>query len=1134
MSFDDATRAQVEAAWPGQSTWLAANAGSGKTRVLTDRVARLLLEGAQPQRILCLTYTKAAAAEMQNRLFQRLGEWAMLPNDALRAQLRDLGQGTHIEDAALAQARTLFARAIETPGGLKIQTIHSFCAAILRRFPLEAGVSPGFAEMEDRAAALMRAQLVQEMAEGPDAAKVEALALHLSDSDFEQVTGDIVGHRSLFQNTRDRATVAAMLDLPQDAQPEDALRIAFNGSERAISDGLCQVFSDQSASYRKTAAAIAALDLENPTLATLDALFGHFLYKSGDQKGKSKSSNYPPSTHTKVVQAMAPIAPEVHGWMDRVAEAYDHLLACALIDKTTALYQFAAAFLPRYAARKEALGWLDFDDLILKARDLLTDRGVAAWVLYRLDGGIDHILVDEAQDTSPDQWRVIELLAQEFTSGLGARQDVARTIFVVGDKKQSIYSFQGADPREFDRMHREFAQKLAEAGKGLVSSELQFSFRSADPILRLVDETFSSRQSSGFPAGNRHRAFKDQMPGRVDLWPVIDPVTQDKDGEWHDPVDRVSQDHHHKQMAHRIATQIKTMLDTATIPREIGNTGQYEMGKVRPGDILILVQRRSALFSEIIRACKELNLPIAGADRLKVGAELAVRDLAALLAFLDLAEDDLSLAVALKSPLFDWSEQSLFTLAHGRGKAHLWKTLRDRAADHPETVAILNDLRRQTDFLRPYDLIERILTRHDGRRRLLARLGPEAEDGINAFLAQALAYERNEVPSLSGFLQWLETDDLEIKRQMDNAGDRIRVMTVHGAKGLEAPIVILPDTAQPNEDLRSLFLSHEGKVIWKTAKPEMPRVSQTIHAALQDAQRQERDRLLYVAMTRAEKWLIVGAAGKLGDNGQSWYEKIAAGMEHCAQVDHDFGFGMGKRLQSGGWDAPATAPDKAAQAALPDLPPVFSTPAPPPRPAPRVISPSDLGGAKALPGDAGQDEETAKRYGRAVHLLLEHLPGHPQEGWRDLARHMLMHGADRVDDTEFRAVFDEAAAILAEPGLAHIFAPDTLAEVPLVAPLDAMRQLNGIADRLILTDDAVQVVDFKSNATIPDSPDQTPEGVLRQLGAYVAALRQIYPEHRVECAILWTRHALLMPVPVALADAALDRFLATAPAETPG
>ncbi|MEZ5714553.1 MAG: UvrD-helicase domain-containing protein [Paracoccaceae bacterium] len=480
-------------------------------------------------------------------------------------------------------------------------------------------------------------------------------------------------------------------------------------------------------------------------------------------------------------------------------------LNLAAARQSHALHRFATAFLRHYEARKQARGWLDFDDLIQRTRTLLNDPQVAAWVLYRLDGGIDHILVDEAQDTSPAQWNVIERLAQEFTAGMGARADVARTIFVVGDKKQSIYSFQGADPREFDRMQAEFRARLAATNRPLQSSVLEYSFRSAHAVLALVDRTFEGREGAGFAPDQRHKAFFDAMPGRVDLWPVVEKSDKPEPRDWYDPVDMLGPDEPVSILARQVAEGIAAMIGSAHIPVKQGRSGDFALRPVHAGDILILVQRRSPLFHAIIRECKALGLPIAGADRLRIGGELAVRDVAALLRFLDLPEDDLSLATTLKSPLFGWNEQDLFTLAHGR-KGFLWEALRADAT-HGETLAILDDLRRQADFLRPYELIERILTRHRGRQRLLERLGREAEDGIDALLAQALAYERAAVPSLTGFLVWLDSGEVEIKRQMESAGRQIRVMTVHGAKGLEAPIVILPDTAKRKLEVKDQLLT---------------------------------------------------------------------------------------------------------------------------------------------------------------------------------------------------------------------------------------------------------------------------------------------------------------------------------------
>ncbi|HBS49115.1 MAG TPA: double-strand break repair helicase AddA, partial [Rhodobacteraceae bacterium] len=895
--FDPATERQVQAAHPLSSTWLAANAGSGKTKVLTDRVARLLLNGVLPQHILCLTYTKAAASEMQNRLFRRLGDWAMKDDAALAEALDALGEDGPVTPERLADARTLFARAIETPGGLKIQTIHSFCASLLRRFPLEAGVSPQFTEMEDRAAALLQAEIVEDFAAGPQGALIDAVAAHVTDTDFAKLTAALVGHREGFADPMDQEALWRVFDLPAGFDEADLLAQVFVGGEVELIARILPALQAKGGNDGKAAAKLAGVTA--PDIRALGILEDCLLNGAKTKAPfTAKIGGFP----TKPLRegALAAEMPALEALMERVEAARPRNAALAAARKSLALHRFAAAFLPEYARRKQLRGWLDFDDLILRARQLLTDPAVAAWVLYRLDGGIDHILVDEAQDTSPEQWDVIEKLAQEFTAGEGARPEVERTIFVVGDKKQSIYSFQGADPEAFDRMKGEFARRLDPRG-GLQDLMLEHSFRSSTAILRLVDLVFEGHPEAGL-GGEKHIAFKEDLPGRVDLWPVIEPPEKEEEGHWTDPVDRRGERHEAVVLAERVAGFIKQAIDTGeTIPVDTDTPGDLARRPVHAGDFLILVQRRSDLFAEIIRACKAAGLPIAGADRLKVGAELAVKDMAALLNFLAMPEDSLSLATALKSPLFGWSEQALFDLAHRRETPYLWTALRERRAEFPETMAMLDDLRGQTDFLRPYDLLDRILTRHDGRRRLLGRLGAEAEDGINALLAQALAYERSDIPSLTGFLVWMQTDDLEIKRQVGGSGRMVRVMTVHGAKGLEAPVVILPDCGPRDAPRPPEVLSPGGRPLWRVNTDRMPPLMARACADLQERQMAERMRLLYVAMTRAEKWLVVAMAGKPKEG--SWYDCVAQAMRADGAAPFETGAGPGLRLSHGDWAA---------------------------------------------------------------------------------------------------------------------------------------------------------------------------------------------------------------------------------------
>jgi len=1098
-AVNEATRRQQDAAQPLASTWLSANAGSGKTRVLTDRVARLLLAGVEPQHILCLTYTKAAASEMQNRLFKRLGAWAMLDDDALRAALSELGLEHRPGTDELRLARTLFARAIETPGGLKIQTIHSFCAALLRRFPLEAGVSPQFKEIEDRAADLLRAELVDQMAEGADASALAGLAAQYTGDDILGLTQEITRNSDAFriQSLRDALT---LLGQPADLSSERIEETTFAPGDWDMLQELIPMLLAKGGNDAKAGErlqSINALDYD-----ALPVLTGVFV--SGP-KTKSPNTAKIGSFPTKPTQgAAAHLMNQLNGLMQRVADAREPRLALEAAEHIVALHRFAARFTQLYRAAKQRRGWLDFDDLIQKARQLLSDDRVAAWVLYRLDGGIDHILVDEAQDTSPAQWDVIRKLAEEFSSGEGARSDVTRTIFVVGDKKQSIYSFQGADPREFDRMEAEFGSKLGESGQTLWARTLDYSFRSSPAILRLVDMVFRDEAAAGFGHGT-HIAFNEDMPGRVDLWPLVPKPKKVTERDWFDPVDRRSPEHQFRTLAMAVAGQIKNMLDAGTLIPD-----KDCARPVQPRDFLILVQRRGGIFSDIIRACKELELPIAGADRLKVGAETAVRDLGALLSFLATPEDSLSLATALRSPLLGWSEQQLFSLAHHRTEEFLWETLRQKGDEFRETVSILQDLRANVDFLRPYDLIERMLTRHSGRTRLLARLGAEAEDGINALLSQALSFERAAIPSLTGFLTWMETDDLEVKRQIDSASNQIRVMTVHGSKGLEAPIVILPECGKRELKIRDTIIDLNGQPVWKMPADRVPDVMRTRLDEMKGAQAEESLRLLYVALTRAEKWLIVGAAGELDRNGDDWHQRVGTGMEASGAFKIETPVGPGLRVEHGDW---ALAP--ASTATDPNGPPeplapLYDHPAPAVSEAEKTLSPSDLGGAKALPGD-GMDEETAKAFGTLVHALLE----------SEAAGARALHSSGLPTDLVAQAQAD-AKRVRATPHLAHLFAPGTLAEVPITAKMGTHR-LHGTIDRMIVTDDVVHVIDFKTNRTVPSTPDQTPEGVLRQMGAYAEAVAQIYPNHMQTLSILWTQTAELMHLPHDIVTTALAR-----------
>ena len=1108
---------QLMATSASQSIWLSANAGSGKTRVLTDRVAMLLFGGTNPQNILCLTYTKAAATQMQNRLFARLGAWAMMPDEMLCGELGALGANGRIDAARLAHARTLFAAAIETPGGLRIQTIHSFCAALLRRFPLEAGISPLFRELDERNTRMIQDEVVDSLATGSEAEIVTEIAGILSDQDFENVATFVARNRDAFRAPMSQQYIRSMFGLG--AEPElDGLvsRIFSEANKQAVANAV-SVLRGGKPSDLKVADKLAASNFLLPGAADLAALFGLFLYSKGSERGAEFTAMIGTFATTDLQCANAAVFDALEPMMQLTEQARKIDIAEKAAERSWVFRKFATAYLREYDRLKTASGVLDFDDLIEKAEALLSDRLVAAWVMFKLDGGIDHILVDEAQDTSPAQWRVIKCLAQDF----GHEADAARqrTIFAVGDKKQSIYSFQGADPREFDSAREYFAAQYEHTGQRLRGLELLHSFRSSPAILRVVDTVFENT-TGGFENAS-HRAAYDAKPGRVDLWPVVPKAEAPQMPRWFDPATPKRDAGETAILAGKIACRIKAMIGRDQLGDANGQTRP-----VHAGDFVVLVQRRKDLFHEIIKACKKLDMPIAGADRLQIGGELAVNDLRALLSFLALPQDDLSLASALRSPLFRFSEQELFSLAHDRGEDNLWSALYARQDSHPETVAELMDLRNHADFLPPFELLERVLTVWGGRIALLERLGREAEEGIDEFLNLARDYETIAPASLTGFLAWLERDKTEIKRQPDSAGRQIRVMTTHGAKGQEASIVILPETLIPqNNPKTGPRIDESGRPFWATPKIEATDLQAKATEAETKRAEEERLRLFYVAMTRAERWLIICGTGDGAAKEGSWHSRARRALEALGAQPLETPTGTGLRYETGDWpercqDVGPGATD-AQVAALPDWATRVAK-----RPAREMplLRPSDLPGDKTLPGEATGEGDLAARKGSAVHKLLEHAGLFRVGEFAAHAHAVLANSGMSLGADAQAEVIAQVSHILGQPEFRFLFGDGSMAEVAVSVPVSVPGhdRLHGTIDRLVLSKGRALIVDFKSNFVVPDRPEQVPDGLILQLAAYAQAVSLIYPDRVIEAAILWTSAPKLMALPHKLVNHAWD------------
>jgi ATP-dependent helicase/nuclease subunit A len=1093
---------QVLAASPDRSTWLTANAGSGKTRVLTNRVARLLLAGVTPQNILCLTYTKAAAGEMQNRLFQTLGAWAMMPDDALEGALAEIGESVS-GGGMLANARRLFAQAIETPGGLKIQTIHAFCGSILRQFPLEARVSPRFREIEEREQLLMLRTLFDRFAEGPDAALLDAIAAHLPQVGLEEVLGEIVGYAEAFARNTPDDEIRRWFGVPQGETSESVLDELLADWPDDFVAAVAAAYAGGKTNDQARGAKLSDwMRIDDPMLRK-GVLEGAFFTAKQQRFGTLATNDLKASR--------ADLFDDLDARVDRLWVNFHRMQAVIEAERSIALHRFGRRYCSAYAQEKLAHGVLDFDDLISRTLALLDDPGVAEWVLYRLDGGIDHILVDEAQDTNPKQWAIIERLAREFSSGIGARGDIARTIFAVGDPKQSIYSFQGADPAEFARLQDEFSRRLDQSGLPLQRQELLHSFRSSPVILGLVDRVFGTG-AAGAGGPTRHLAYWPELPGRVDLWPMVAQPDKDAPPPWHDPCDRTTPARATLELAASIAREIARMLRDEAVPDKEGPR------PLRAGDILILVRRRAFITEALIAELKRAGLPVAGADQIALNSDLAAMDVVAVLKFLDTPADSLSLAAALRSPLFGFTEGDLYDIAHGRGDRTLWESLL-ASGRHPDAVAMLTDLRQKADFLRPFELIGQILVGHKGRERLVARLGREVEESLDILMDQAVAFEAAAVPSLTGFLAWHEVDGVKVKREADSGADAIRVMTVHGAKGLESPVVVLPDTADVAGGFpEKLYELPGGRPIFYAKKRFLPSALATGYAEVEQAQQDEADRLFYVALTRAKTWLIVCGAGTAAPNRDSWHLQVASAMQALGARD----LGEGRlRLEHGAWPGrPEVAPPAAETPAIPDW---AATAAPPAPERALFVRPSSLGQGDPSHTTGDMAAEEAALHGRLLHLLLEHLPRYAPADWPHYATLLLTQQDEPVGDGQVADLLSEARAVLAAPDLAPLFAAEALSEVDVTSALPEIggKRMLGRIDRLLRTDRGLLAIDYKSHATVPSTPDAVPFEVLVQMGCYDSALRQIFPGTPVDVAVLWTRQARLMMLPHEMVTAAL-------------
>lgn len=1171
--LSETTERQRRAADPDASVWVSANAGTGKTHVLTTRVLRLLLSGTKPEQILCVTYTKAAAALMSQRIFAQLAKWVMAPDDELARLLANL-TGEAVSQAQRDFARTLFTTAIETPGGLKIQTIHGFCERLLQRFPLEAGIAPGFRILDDKQSQTLVRESVDRVLVAATARPDQRLGRALNaaiayagDGYFDEILAEALRHRTWLRDMHklnNRASNGVHGGTTQKVL-KDHFGLSDTDTASQVLQCLDAVMSDEdfrraqdalrtgSANDLKTAnridAVLRASSEEQRAIAIVDVFL------------TQKKTPHKSLMTQKVATANADILATMESAQATTLTLYQKLVACRILDATAALNVIADAVMQTYTRAKRRQSALDFDDLIDHSVDVLTGGTDAQWVLYKLDEGLSHVLVDESQDTSPKQWQLIQALSQEFYTGHG-RSEATRTVFAVGDEKQSIFSFQGAAPREFARQGEKFEALAANSGQSWHRVPLTMSFRTTEPVLHTVDRVFADPSRtpglSSSAEALEHRAFRIGQAGSVELWPVetkseaaaSDPWLPLGDEDRGDPVEA---------LADRIAATVSYWIENG---ETLASTGKA----ISPGDILILVRKRKPFAAAMVAALKARGIPVSGADRIQLLEQIAICDVLSLADFLTLPEDDLSLAEVLKSPIFGFDDNDLLALAPDRGLKTLWKALLDNEpgqARYHAAAETLKRWRRIADFAPPYEFFARLFDTDKVREKLLSRLGLDAGEALDEFIDLTLQFDEQEPPSLSGFLTWLRANGHEVKRDLEMTRNEVRVMTVHGAKGLEAPIVFLPDTCSAAAGGKGkAVISVPGvrrpdgiaaPILWAVKDSGDHPTVQQAKSAQKRLEQEESHRLLYVAMTRARDRLFVGGfeRGPSGIAGDSWYTLIANSLEGTL-VDGEDQLGRPVKRLSSRQTADLETPDRdsiLAAAAVEPPPwanqqaprePLISIPLAPSKLAPfeidddgeplaeqpapdRAEPPQSIG-----PPAPGDNAKFAR--GNVTHALLQHLPNFAEAERESIAKRFVdLRGSD-LSPTVRQSIVAETMQILTDPTFAPLFGPQSRAEVPIVATLASPTgsgpslHLNGAIDRLADLGDALFVVDFKTNRRPPATQDEVADAYLYQLASYRLALNHVYGGKPVRAALLWTEGPVIMEIPPAKLEAYENRL----------
>lgn len=1133
---------QRRASDPQSSSWVGASAGSGKTKVLTDRILRLMLpekngySGTNPQKILALTFTKAGANEMALRIQERLSEWVTITDQDLESNLKNL-LGYKATDGQKQIARKLFAEVVDTPGGLKIMTIHSFCQSILGRFPLEAGLSPNFLPIEEpQAKKLLRQSrdTVLRQAKNEKGSPLDEAIKHLAtvqnEEQFDTLLNNFVSERGQVQNILEKnfgidGLYTALCQnfgiTPGQNEQEYLYQISDNSqlNDSALREA-CSVLAENGGKQDIERSIIIQEWLD---LSQEEKVRAYSSYKFAYLK-KTDGEILKNLAVKKIVQNYPKILETLETEAQRILSIEDDLKSIRTAFLTRDLFIVGSEILNQYDALKNDINALDFNDLILHTLNLLKGKttnlnglNVAPWIRFKLDQGIDHILVDEAQDTNPEQWEIIDALCDDFFQD----EDENRTLFVVGDDKQSIFSFQRASPEKFYSMKKWFSQKIQESRKSFQPVDFNISFRSVPAVLDLVDSVFSDLDVSQFSKNQEivHQSYRYKQEGLVELWPVFESEKKEEFDPWQAPLEISESSSGATKMAEHVGETIKKWLDQKEELKSYNRP-------IEAGDIMILVRSRTAFLDQLVRSLKTRNIPVTGVDRMILNDQLVVQDLCAAAQFALLPNDDLNLAGLLKSPFIGWGEERLYDITYDR-KESLWAALKN--SGHYSVIDWLKTLIPLSGRLKPYDFFSYVIQTpcpaHDisGLHAIKSRLGAECMDSIDEFLSSALDFENDSVPTLQSFIQSQQSNDNEIKRQLEEEGESVRIMTVHSAKGLQAPIVILPDTIRTSSSIKP------ERILWPDKSDadvpyffpqsrEVPQICTRAAENLSTQQTMEYRRLLYVALTRAEEKLYIGGYKAAKDPiDDSWYNYVERGFQKLEGVKtEETENGLLLRFTNPATDKPDREHKnkEKIEESIVIQPDWLFNPMPeepyPPRPLmPSRPSNSDVVFISPLQGD--NDYRFVR--GNITHKLLEILPDIPADRRKSAAEKFINGYSDLISTKIQNGILNETMKVLDDPVFSKIFGAGSMAEVSVTGLVEDRNLVSGQIDRLLVTDTEVFIIDYKTNRPSPDSLKDVPEIYKDQMKSYRDIIRKIYPKHTIRTALIWTDGPTLMEIP---------------------